>query len=151
MTLTIEIEPGRWESMMSERTPQVMDDVVKSARHLSLDQMCDTLDVNAVFRWLPMCFPQGFEVKDHWTQKAIYSVAQYPVEQWRKSGRPYMSMNSWFKLLMLLGDGRPELAELVEVAQCLEDSTSDQHKYNLKNLRKWQYRRVQEGSWTQIL
>ena len=48
-----------------------------------------------------------------------------------------MSAGSWIKFAMLIGDGKPELAKLVEIAECYEDTDSDTHTYSEKNLRKF--------------
>ena len=56
-----------------------------------------------------------------------------------------MSAASWIKFAMVVGEGKPELAQLVEIAQCYEDTTSDSHKFSEKNLRKSHARGVANG------
>ena len=58
--LNIDTGKNEYKAMMSSRLPQLLDDAVKQARHLSLADLCDNLDIDAVFRWLPMAFPFDF-------------------------------------------------------------------------------------------
>ena len=56
-----------------------------------------------------------------------------------------MSAGCWIKFAMMVGDGKPELARLVEIAECYAETDSDTHKYNGKNLRKFHANRVAKG------
>ena len=145
MTLNVKMDENEYDNIMSERLPTVLDDAFKAARHMTTSELCDGLDAVAVYKWLPIAFPQNFELKDEKTGKNIYGVAQYPIKKWEKVGRPYMSAGSWIKFAMMIGKDKPELAKLVEIAECYEDTDSDAHKFNEKNLRKFQAERVATG------
>ena len=145
MTSNVELEEDGWEAIMSERLPTVLDDAFKSARLMSMDELCDGLDVDLIFKRLPMAFPQGFNVGEAHTGKPIHGVAQYPNDKWKQSGRTYMTVESWLKFCMIVGEGKPQPAEIVEVAEMIENTTQEDHKYNLKNLQKKHEKRKVAG------
>ena len=151
----------RWEAMMAERLPRLLDDAIKKSRHISLDKLCNNMDPDQIYKMLPMSFPVSPDNEVYmnafgdWYQpsggaKKVCGVVQYPVKRWRECGAPYLSGTSWCKLMMVLGSKNPEMAEIVEIAESVEDRCHDSHKYNLKNLRKQQAIRVQEGWKSQI-
>ena len=119
------------------------------------------MNPDEVYRILPASFPVSPENEVYmnapgdWYQpsggaKKICGVVKYPVQQWRECGAPYLSGTSWCKLMMVLGSGNPDMADIVEIAEAYEGRGHDAHKYNLKNLRKKQYERVQQGWASQI-
>ena len=144
MTFNVELEDG-WKAIMSERLPTVLDDAFKSARLMSMSELCDGLNVELIFKWLPMAFPQGFNVAEARTGRPIHGVAQYQIEKWKQPGRPYMTVEYWIKCCMIVGEGKPKLAENVEVAEMFEDTNHEDHKYNLKNMRKRHEQRMMAG------
>ena len=38
----------KWEALMAERLPQVLDDAIKGSRHISLDQLCNNMDLSLI-------------------------------------------------------------------------------------------------------
>ena len=78
-------------------------------------------------------------------KKKVCGVVQRQIKKWRECGAPYITGNAWFKVMMVLGQGNPDLAEVVEIADAYEDTDQDSHKYNLKNLRIRQQMRVAQG------
>ena len=151
----------KWEAMMAERLPKLLDDAVKSARHISLDKLCNNMDPDQIYRLLPMSFPVSpdnevyVQPPGDWNNppgpaKKVCGVVQYPVRDWRACGAHYISGASWCKLMMVLGSGDPEMAEIVEIAESFEDRHHDSHSYNLKNLKKQQAERVNNGWKSQI-
>ena len=149
MILNIDTGKNEYKAMMSSRLPQLLDDAVKQARHLSLADLCDNLDIGAVFRWLPMAFPFdfGYEVNanpaNSWgevspgSKKRVHGVARYPIDEWKKAGQPFMTVNSWCNFMRIIAHGKPELANIYDIAECFEDSSDQQHAYAEKTLKKW--------------
>ena len=94
----------KWEAMMAERLPTVLDDAIKKARHISLDRLCNSMDPNKVYQMLPMSFPVSPEgqvyVSDEvgWGEapihKRVFGVMQYPVDKWKQIGAPFISATS---------------------------------------------------------
>ena len=82
--------------------------------------------------------------------KKVCGVVQYPVEDWRRLGMPYISGKSWCKLMMVLGSGNLEMAEIVTIAESYEGRSHDSHKYNKKNLLEQQRLRKMAGWKSQI-
>ena len=139
---------------MAERLPQLLDDAVKKSRHISLDQLCNNMDPDRIYKMLPMSFPvspenEVYATVGSWDQpsvtKKICGVVRYPVQRWKACGAPYLSGTSWCKLMMVLGSQNPEMAEIVEIAEAFEGRAHEAHQYNLKNLRKMQAERVAKG------
>merc|ERR1739844_429985 len=90
-------------------------------------------------------YVNGSDVWGEVVLRKVCGVVQYPVDEWKRLGMPYISGNSWCKLMMVLGSGNPEMAEIVMIAECYEGRTHDSHKYNLKNLLEKQRQRVMTG------
>ena len=134
MTFNVELEEDCWEAIMSERLPQVLDDAFKSARLMSMADLCDGLDVDLIFKRLLTASPRGSKVVETFTGKPIHGVAQYPIEKWEKSGRPYMTVASRINLCMIVGEGKPQLADIVAVADMFEDTTQGDHKCSFRKL-----------------
>ena len=74
-------------------------------------------------------------------------MVKYPVKQWKECGAHYLNGASWCKLMMVLGSGDPDMAEIVEIAESYEGRHHDSHSFNMKNLKKQQAERVRNG-WT---
>ena len=78
-------------------------------------------------------------------RKKVCGVVQYRIKEWRAQGAPYITTGAWFKMMIVLGQNNPDMAEIVEIAELFEGTTDDAHKYNLANLRKKLYLRVAQG------
>mgnify|MGYP003330236313 CR=1 FL=1 len=149
----------KWEAMMAQRLPQLLDEAIKRSRHLSLDDLCNNMDPNQVYQMLPMSFPVDPESTVYvaeecgWgeapIQKKICGVVKYKIHEWRARGAPYITVNSWFKLMIVLGQGNPEMAEIVDIAESFEGADEETHKPNIKNLRKRRQARLDRGNKSQ--
>ena len=83
-------------------------------------------------------------------RKKVCGVVQYNIRDWRAQGAPYITTSAWFKMMIVLGQNNPDMAEIVEVAELFEGTTQDVHKYNMANLRKRQHMRVAQGYKSQV-
>ena len=132
-----------------------MDDAVERSRHPSLDDLCNRMDPNQIYQMLPMSFPVGPDSTVYvaeecgWgevpIQKKICGVVQYKIDEWRAQGAPYITTNSWFKLMIVLGQDNPDMAEIVNIAESFEGATEESHKHNMASLRKKHQARVAQG------
>ena len=120
---------------------------------MTLDDLCNRMDPSQSYQMLPMSFPVGPESTVHvaeecgWgevpIQKKVCGVVQYKIQEWRARGAPYMTVNSWFKLMIALGQDNP--VEIVNIAESFEGAAEEPHKYNIANLRKKHQARVAQG------
>ena len=78
-------------------------------------------------------------------RKKVCGVVQYKIAEWRAQGAPYNTTSAWFKMMIVLGQDNPDMADIVEVAEFFEGTNEDAHKYNMANLKKKHFMRVAQG------
>ena len=92
-------DEDEWEAYLSERIPSPLDAAMKRANYEKLREAFKkvTLNEDEIYSLLPMALPKThrYKMPDGTT---LRGVARYPIEQWRKEGRPYMTKLMWVAL-----------------------------------------------------
>ena len=97
---------GRYESIAVVRPPTVIDDALKKTCCMNVVKVVKTLDLGMIWDWLPMAFPldKAYADSDTFTKKVFMGINRYPLEEWKKTDRPFMAecccqQERWISLL----------------------------------------------------
>ena len=106
MTLSVKTKKDdgeeKWEAMMAQRLPQLLDDAIKRPRHISLDDLCNNMDPYQIYQMLPTSFPVSPESTAYAEEECgwgeipmkVCGVVQYKVAFWRAQGAPYITTSA---------------------------------------------------------
>ena len=90
MVAELEVTPYVWEAFLCERPPTKLLDAILRKR-LELCEAPQRLSPEDVQRMIPITFP-ATHVFDPDT---LPGCARFPVDDWIREGKPYMSLASW--------------------------------------------------------
>ena len=128
-SLVIEMETTQkdgskqWEAFNSERLPWLLENALKKNTVRKCFELASCkLEPAEVMKMLPVRFPMNHIALGHHpvTKKEMRfsGVAQYPLSEWEKAGRPMMRQRDWCELVMRISQfDLTELRPLYDVAK----------------------------------
>ena len=125
MVLVMEVEDDTHLSIIAERPPMSVDQAFKNTRAMAAKDVLENLDLVRLYNMLSNSYPMDKEFMDtdSFTDKYILGVNMYPIDDWKKSDREYMSVMSWIRVAYLIAAGHDGviMKELREIAFAIED------------------------------
>ena len=149
----MQLGDGRFESVAATRPPTVIEDAFKKTKCASVAKVIRKLDLGMIYDWLPATFPldRAYADVDRFSNKVFLGINKYPLDEWKKTSRPYMSDVSWVVFALLLAAGKteePGMEHLMEMALGMYTRDPKEMEYSrnlsVKNVRKRAWERYQD-------
>ena len=149
----MQLGDGRFESVAATRPPTVIEDAFKKTKCASVAKVIRKLDLGMIYDWLPATFPldRAYADVDRFSNKVFLGINKYPLDEWKKTSRPYMSDVSWVVFALLLAAGKteePGMEHLMEMALGMYERDPKEMEYSrtlsVKNVRKRAWERYQD-------
>ena len=121
-------------SIIAERPPTTIDQAFKATRAMAAKEVLKNLDLVKLYNWLSNSYPMDKEYEDTVGVngvRQILGVSRYPIKEWEKNSREYMSVSSWIRFAYFIAAGHDSVVmqELREIAFAIEDDDPDQQTY----------------------
>ena len=142
-------------SIIAERPPTPIDDAFKATKAMAYREVVKNLDLVKLYNWLSNAYPMDKEYVDKVgvnSMREILGVSRYPIKEWEKNSREYMSVSSWIRFAYFIAAGHDSIVmkELREIAFAIEDDDPVRQTYKgsmcKKTLLKKAYEKLVEGT-----
>ena len=151
----MELDDDHHMSIIAERPPTPIDDAFKATKAMAYREVVKNLDLVKLYNWLSNAYPMDKEYVDTVgvnSMRQILGVSRYPIREWEKNSREYMSVSSWIRFAYFIAAGHDSVVmkELREIAFAIEDDNPAQQTYkgNLskEKLLKKAYEKLVNGT-----